>query len=518
MLRRSLLVLYGSQTGTAEDVARRVGREARRRHLKTIVTCMDAYDKSQLVFQSVVVFVCSTTGQGDEPDNMRQFWRFLLQKSLPKDSLASVRFSVMGLGDSSYPKYNYVAKKLHRRLLQLGSTALLPLSLGDDQHDMGCDAAVDPWLENLWREVLALYPLPPGLEPIPHSTLLTPYLRLTPASTVTSSSHPMSPSSLPPSRAHPFRARLVANKRVTSPNHFQDVRLITLDISAAKIRYKAGNVLMVQPQNSPTAVTTFLSLLSLHPRQMVSVETSDSNPLPAALQGRFSLHHLATHYLDISSVPRRSFFDLLAQFASSEREKERLLEFSSTEGQEDYYSYCWRPRRTILEVLADFPSAAADLDPSYLLELIPALQPRAFSIASSLAAHPGSVQILVAVVEYQTHLQEPRKGVCSSWLASLDPGATVPVWVVSGSFSFPLQPHTPLVMVGPGTGCAPFRALLEERNSQGESANMLFFGCRSATADHFFATEWSEMVATGMLTLYTAFSRDQSFKVTLRLG
>ena len=90
---------------------------------------------------------------------------------------------------------------------------------------------------------------------------------------------------------------------------------------------------MVQPQNSPTAVTTFLSLLSLHPRQMVSVETSDSNPLPAALQGRFSLHHLATHYLDISSVPRRSFFDLLAQFASSEREKERLLEFSSTEGQ-----------------------------------------------------------------------------------------------------------------------------------------------------------------------------------------
>jgi sulfite reductase alpha subunit-like flavoprotein len=344
--------------------------------------------QSQLVFLSVVVFVCSTTGQGDEPDNMRQFWRFLLQKGLPEDSLASVRFSVMGLGDSSYPKYNYVAKKLHRRLLQLGGVALLPLSLGDDQHDMGCDAAVDPWLENLWKEVLALYPLPPGLEPIPHSTLLPPYLRLAPASSVTSSSYPMSLSSLPPSRAHPFHARLVANKRVTSPNHFQDVRLITLDISAAKIRYKAGNVLVVQPQNSPTAVTTFLSLLSLHPQQMVSVETSDSNPLPAALQGTFSLHHLATHYLDISCVPRRSFFDFLVQFASSEREKERLLEFSSTEGQEDYYSYCRRPRRTILEVLADFPSAAADLDPSYLLELIPALQPRAFSIASSLAVGP----------------------------------------------------------------------------------------------------------------------------------
>ena len=203
---RSVVVLFGSQTGTAEDVARRVGRETRRIHFETTVAAMDAYDRvrrehtvimivvlcsqSQLVFQPVVVFVCATTGQGDEPDNMRNFWRFLLRRSLPKDSLASLRFSVLGLGDSSYLKsvqravysppqvalsifcrYNYVAKKLHRRLLQLGGTALLPLSLGDDQHDMGCDAAVDPWLQDLCRELLLHWPLPPGLEPIPHSVL-----------------------------------------------------------------------------------------------------------------------------------------------------------------------------------------------------------------------------------------------------------------------------------------------------------------------------------------------------------
>ena len=165
---------------------------------------------------------------------------------------------------------------------------------------------------------------------------------------------------------------------------------------------------------------------------------------------------------------------------------------------------------------------------------------------SSLQVHPGSVQILVAVVKYKTHLQEPRKvlfspcilamnlhmiqGVCSSWLSSLNPGATVPVWTVCGSFSFPL--NTPLIMVGPGTGCAPFRALLEEKRYQPEagegssvasltliffkslsSANMLFFGCRSSRADNFFAEEWGEMVAEGMLVLFSAFSRDQPHKV-----
>ena len=150
-------------------------------------------------------------------------------------------------------RYNYVAKKLHRRLLQLGGTAFLPLSLGDDQHDMGCDAAVDPWLENLCQELLTLYPLPPGMKPIPHSTLyimqpsflpvsllltsfsLPPCLRLTPALSITTASPP-TPPSLPPSRTHPFHARLVTNKRVTSPNHFQDVRLITLDIYTTGIR------------------------------------------------------------------------------------------------------------------------------------------------------------------------------------------------------------------------------------------------------------------------------------------
>ena len=185
--------------------------------------------------------------------------------------------------------------------------------------------------------------------------------------------------------------------------------MTALSLSLPSYSGSAGDVLMIQPQNTPAAVDEFLSLFSFNPEQVVSVETTDSSPLPPSLHSPCPLRHLVTHYLDFMSVPRRSFFELLAHFASSERERERLAEFSSTEGQvcswscsdlththtlslslspcvclqEDYYSYCRRPRRTILEVLMDFPSAVGGLEMSYLLELIPALQPRAFSIASS---------------------------------------------------------------------------------------------------------------------------------------
>lgn len=173
--------------------------------------------------------------------------------------------------------------------------------------------------------------------------------------------HPNTAPTLPPSQNSPFLARLVANERVTSPSHFQDVRLITCDISDAGIRfgpdrhgvmcvfqaalsslsYSAGDVLMVQPQNTPSVVEEFLSLLSLDPEQLVSVETTDPSlsPPPSALQTPCSLRYLATHYLDFMSVPRRTFFELLAPFASSEKEREKLIAFSSTEGQ--VCLYCW---------------------------------------------------------------------------------------------------------------------------------------------------------------------------------
>ncbi|NXS54910.1 NDOR1 oxidoreductase, partial [Brachypteracias leptosomus] len=239
-------------------------------------------------------------------------------------------------------------------------------------------------------------------------------------------------------------------------------------------------------------------------------------PLPALLPQPCTIQHLVTHYLDISCVPRRSFFQLLSYFSTNELEREKLQEFSSAQGQEELYSYCHRPRRTTLEALWDFPHTTCAIPPDYLLDLIPRIRPRAFSIASSMLAHPDRLQVLVAVVRYKTRLSKPRRGLCSTWLASLNPeqgDVRVPLWVKKGGLKFPADPDTPVIMIGPGTGVAPFRAAIQERVAQGWRGNCLFFGCRQKSKDFYCQAEWEELVAKGFLTLFTAFSRDQEEKV-----
>ncbi|KAL2782291.1 NADPH-dependent diflavin oxidoreductase 1 isoform a [Daubentonia madagascariensis] len=513
-----LLVLFGSQTGTAQDVSERLGREARRRRLGCRVQALDSYPVVNLINEPLVIFVCATAGQGDPPDNMKNFWKFIFRKNLPSTSLCRMDFAVLGLGDSSYAKYNFVAKKLHRRLLQLGGSALLPLCLGDDQHELGPDAAVDPWLRDLWEKVLELYPVPQDLSVIPPGVPLPSkftlhFLQEAPTMCSEEQGAASPDSQGPPSELQPFLAPMVTNQRVTGPLHFQDVRLIEFDITGSGISFAAGDVVLIQPSNSAAHVQQFCQVLGLNPDQCFTLQPREPDvPCPLRLPQPCSMQHLVSQYLDITSVPRRSFFELLACLSVHEVEREKLLEFSSARGQEELHEYCSRPRRTILEVLCDFPHTAGAIPPDYLLDLIPPIRPRAFSIASSLLAYPSRLQILVAVVQYQTRLKEPRRGLCSSWLASLDPGrgpVRVPLWVQPGGLAFPETPDTPVIMVGPGTGVAPFRAAIQERVAQGRTGNILFFGCRWRDQDFYWEAEWQDLERKGCLTLVTAFSREQ---------
>ncbi|XP_058301766.1 NADPH-dependent diflavin oxidoreductase 1 isoform X5 [Hylobates moloch] len=483
-----LLVLFGSQTGTAQDVSERLGREAQRRRLGCRVQALDSYPVVNLINEPLVIFVCATAGQGDPPDNMKNFWRFIFRKNLPSTALCQMDFAVLGLGDSSYAKFNFVAKKLHRRLLQLGGSALLPVCLGDDQHELGLPSKF---------------------------TLL--FLQEAPSTGSEGQrvAHPGSQES--PSESKPFLAPMISNQRVTGPSHFQDVRLIEFDISGSGISFAAGDVVLIQPSNSAAHVQQFCQVLGLDPDQLFTLQPREPDvSSPMRLPQPCSMRHLVSYHLDIASVPRRSFFELLACLSLHELEREKLLEFSSAQGQEELFEYCNRPRRTILEVLCDFPHTAAAIPPDYLLDLIPVIRPRAFSIASSLLTHPSRLQILVAVVQFQTRLKEPRRGLCSSWLASLDPGqgpVGVPLWVRPGSLAFPETPDTPVIMVGPGTGVAPFRAAIQERVAQGQTGNFLFFGCRWRDQDFYWEAEWQELEKRDCLTLVPAFSREQEQKV-----
>ncbi|XP_073662961.1 NADPH-dependent diflavin oxidoreductase 1 isoform X5 [Tursiops truncatus] len=349
-------------------------------------------------------------GQGEPPDNMKSFWRFIFRRNLPSTSLCQMDFAVLGLGDSSYAKFNFVAKKLHRRLLQLGGSALLPVCLGDDQHELGPDATIDPWLHDLWEKVLGPHPLPLdlGLSPpgIPWPSKFTlKFLQEVPSTCSEELCVAGTDPQGPPSELQPFLAAMVTNQRVTGPSHFQDVRLIEFDITGSGVSFVAGDVVLIQPENTASHVQQFCQALGLDPDQHFTLQPRE----PGAVR-------LPTHG--------------------------------------------WR--------------------------------------------HPPGLPV-------GPYPPDPAAGLLHR-LFSAGP-VRVPLWVRSGGLTFPKTPDTPVIMVGPGTGVAPFRAAIQERVAQGETGNVLFFGCRQRDQDFYWEAEWKELQTRGCLTLVTAFSREQEQKV-----
>lgn len=236
-------------------------------------------------------------------------------------------------------------------------------------------------------------------------------------------------------------------------------------------------------------------------------------PVPEHLRRPLSLRTLATQYWDLSAIPRTRSFELLAIGCTNELEREKLIEFTTAEGQQDLFTYANRPRRTILEVLADFRHSTALLTLPILFELFEPIKTRSFSIAS--CKQSGSLDLLVAVVEYKTNLKTARKGLCSSWLKGLMRGDQLRAVVKRGTFNVPSDSATPLIMCGPGTGLAPFRSILQAAKCNGDrqaDKQVLFFGCRNETGDFHCGHELRGMQDDGLLTLHTAFSRDQQDK------
>lgn len=228
--------------------------------------------------------------------------------------------------------------------------------------------------------------------------------------------------------------------------------------------------------------------------------------------------------MDVASAsPRRYFFEVMSFFASAEHEKERLQYFASPEGRDELYQYNQKERRTVLEILEDFPSVQMPLE--WLVQLVPPLKTRAFSISSCHSAHPNQLHLTINLVTWTTPYKRKRLGLCSSWLASLDPQQNVLIaaWFKKGSLP-PPPPSLPLILIGPGTGCAPFRGFVEERALQNESdptaPMILFFGCRNKDNDFLYRDFWMKHSQNGGVLsedkgggFYAAFSRDQPQKV-----
>ncbi|KAK0643650.1 hypothetical protein B0T16DRAFT_355339 [Cercophora newfieldiana] len=549
---RSMIILYGSETGNGEEIAQELGKMAQRLHFQTVVDEMDSFKLSDLLRFSLAIFVTSTTGQGDMPKKTTKFWRNLRREKLSRTKcLAKLNFAIFGLGDSSYPKFNWASRKLRVRLLQLGASEFFRAGEGDERHDNGIDSVYLSWYQDLKSHLLTSCPLPDFLTPIPEDVQLPPkyVLRLSsqPKQDTAPAEDGILPTTdgvkaekdvpdLPPSNLLPipdtYQARLTSNDRMTPSDHWQDVRRLFLDVKCPREAFPtfaAGATAIIYPKNYPEDVQALIGLMGWEsvadiPLDLSSKEHSPgipgAGPLPSKLHAKTNstLRDLLTHNLDITSVPKRSFIRQLEFFTSQEMEKERLRELTAPGNEQDFYDYTSRPRRTILELLRDFPNLKIPYQ--HVLDFFPIIRGREFSVCNGGMSLAGPtdytlrIELLVALVEYRTIIRKPRQGLCSRYIRHLPAGTPLTIGFKHPPSSI-LDPsdgqHTrPLIAVATGTGIAPIRALIQDRrvfSSPAPGKTLLFFGCRNQKADYFYRDGWEALLPEGFQVI-PAFSRD----------
>uniref|UniRef100_A0A0N5BN95 NADPH-dependent diflavin oxidoreductase 1 n=1 Tax=Strongyloides papillosus TaxID=174720 RepID=A0A0N5BN95_STREA len=503
----SFLILYGSETGTAEDVSQSFVSDARYRKIPFRIFSMDDYEIENILKEKFVLFVIATSGQGEMPANMRQNWKKLLNAKLPPDFLSHLKYAVFGLGDSSYQKFNFAAKKMFRRLKALGAYEIMPLGLGDDQHELGIEGTLDDWRVKFWEAIVEMNLFPGIVKDFNGDELLPPKY---------SFSYTGVEENFKQSDNDFQQLKVISNERVTSEDHFQETHLLRLDVDFnEKMAYVPGDVLMVYPKNTNESVKMTIEALGYSnetldcPFTLSLTDNCFSLPPSWLLGKQTTIRECLEKYFDLQCQPKKSVCAKLAKIAKNNMQKQRLKEFGMAEGLDDFIDYVIRPRRTIAELLRDFQETACLIDPIRLFDLLPTIRPRAFSIASSPSQHPNVIEILVAKVWYRVKkMASPREGLCSTYISNLIPNDKVFVKIRKGTFIFPSNIVQPVILIGPGTGVAPFRSLLHERNKQTSDSDILFFGCRGPNKDYYFKNEWLKLTRC---KVFVAFSRDATY-------
>ncbi|MGW0832748.1 molybdopterin-dependent oxidoreductase [Streptomyces prunicolor] len=462
---RQIVVLWASQTGNAEELAAATAERLGSAGHRATLVGMDQADVGALPADADLLFITSTFGDGDAPDNGSGFWDSLAGEQAPR--LDGVRFAVLALGDSSYGDFCGHGRRLDARLDELGGVRLAPRT--DCEPDF--EPSADVWLGQVLTAL--------GTE------------RAT--ETAAAKSPPRSPKPIPTS------ARLVGNRLLSRPGAGKEVRRFTFDTSGTDLTYETGDALGVRPVNSPSLVDEWLAATGTDAAAVVELEGMGELPFAEALHRQ----------LDITRITP----DLLRFVAERARDDRELRGLLRPDNKDRLAQWSWG--RQAVDVLAEYPVKAGAQEWAGVLKK---LQPRLYSISSSPLVDPHSVSLTVSVVRYEGLNGRPRGGVCSPFLADADVEADteVPVFVQrSPHFRPPADPATPMVMVGPGTGVAPFVGFLQERRALGHPApNWLFFGEQHRATDFYYEEELAGLLDEGVLArLDTAFSRDQRAKV-----
>jgi sulfite reductase (NADPH) flavoprotein alpha-component len=458
----ALTVLYGSQSGNGAKLARRLAELAQARGLAVTLTSTADYKPVRLRDERTLALIISTHGEGEPPDSARELHEYLHGRKAPR--LENLRYAVLALGDSSYEFYCQTGKDFDAALEKQGAQRLFDRVDCDIDYD---DAAA-AWMEQLLGRVGSVSAATPTLTPVGGGMQYD--------------------------KRNPYQAEVLENIVLNGRGSDKETRHIELAVPG--LDYRPGDALGVLAQNDPRLVDELLEALDLSAETQVSVG-GQMLPLAQALTG----------HLEITALTR-PFLAGWAGLAASDRLRALLADGNEAELR------AFLGGRQIIDVVQEF--ALPGLPADAFVALLRRLPPRLYSLASSLAACPDEAHITVAAVRYHS-LGRARLGVASTWLADrVQPGDTVPVFIEANeNFRLPADPQAPVIMIGPGTGVAPFRAFLQEREVQGATGrNWLFFGDRHFHTDFLYQTEWQAWLKAGLLTrMDVAFSRDQAQKV-----
>lgn len=462
-----LTVLFGSESGNSEGLADQTVKTAAKSGFKAKAVSMGDINPAKLKGIENLLVIVSTWGEGDPPENSVDFVSTLMSDKAPQ--LTGTRFSVLSLGDTSYEHFCKTGIDVDARLEALGAQRIY------DRKD--CDVDFDDdyaaWSKGALAALSALVTVAPAA-PVSSAAPVTTTVKY--------------------SRKNPFPSKLNERVLLNGRGSAKETIHLEFNLEGSGLTYEAGDALAVIPHNAQDVVDAILVATQLDGSSIVTLK-----------DGECTLGDALTRKLDVTaiSLPVLKRYNEIAQdaiLAALITDKEALKE------------YTWG--REIIDVLTDFPAKSITAD--QLAGTMRKLPPRLYSIASSPKAHPGEVHLTVGVVRYDSNGRE-RKGVCSTYLADrIEEGSAIDVFVTPNKhFKVPANPDAPLIMVGPGTGIAPFRAFIEERQAtDAKGKNWLIFGDQHYLTDFLYQTEWQSYLEDGVLTkLDVAFSRDQAEKV-----
>lgn len=463
-----LTILYGSQTGNAEGVAELLAEKAKSEGLEANVVDMADYKPRQLKNETHLAVLTSTHGEGDPPDNAMDLYEFLHSKKAP--GLKQLKFSVLSLGDSSYEHFCQTGKDFDSRLTDLGGSALVERRDCDVDYDDIADQWISDLLTALQAEAPAAQPAVPGTAPAAAATA-TRY-----------------------DRKNPFMAPLLDNQVLNGRGSSKETRHIEISLEDSGLQYQPGDALGVYAQNDPALVAELINTMKFDAAGIVRLGEDD-----------ITVQDALTHHREVTVVTR----PLLEKWAelTGASELQTLLEDKTATNE-------WISGRDVLDLVQAYPAEGLTADD--FIPMLRKLPPRLYSIASSQAAVDEEVHLTVATVRYHAHGRD-RGGVASTWFADrLDEDATIPVYIdPNKNFKLPQDDDAAVIMIGPGTGVAPFRSFMQEREERGaRGRNWLLFGEQHFLTDFLYQTEWLDWRKSGLLThLDVAFSRDQQEKI-----